>query len=126
MTQAEDGARSRVEDQRTIQRHLLTEYGPTMPANPRLIKRVANTVGMLEALGAHLSHGVDDDTRMRAAILFVRFPSLVADLLDASAAPNSGADRRTRPDVRQVIGPASLPEIAACFGKVYAADDLDT
>jgi hypothetical protein len=58
-----------------------------MPANPRLVKRVANTFGMLLALGLHLSHHEDDDTIARAAILFVRFPTLVDDLLSAPDPP---------------------------------------
>ena len=121
---------------------LLIRYTPLMPANPRLIKRVANAFGMLLALGLHLGHHEDEDTIARAAILLVRFPTLVDDLLSApdppmldppadpnptDPSPTGLASRWLRRDVQQVLRRADgsrldITRIARCYGRHYAPD----
>lgn len=116
---------------------LLTRYTPLMPANPRLVKRVANAFGMLLALGLHLGHHEDEDTIARAAIMLVRFPSLVDDLLSApdppvlgppaDASPTDAVSLWLRRDVQQVLrradgSPADLIRIARCYGRYYPPD----
>ncbi|MDQ3886816.1 MAG: P-loop NTPase fold protein [Actinomycetota bacterium] len=116
---------------------LLTRYTPLMPANPRLIKRVANAFGMLLALGLHLGHHEDEDTLARAAILLVRFPTLVDDLLSAPDPPmldppaDSSPTDRPSPwlhrDVQQVLrrpdgSRVDITHIARCYGRCYAPD----
>jgi hypothetical protein len=115
----------------------LTRYTPLMPANPRLVKRVANTFGMLVALGLHLGHHEDNDTVARAAILLVRFPTLVDDLLSApdppmldppaDTSPTDTASPWLRRDVQQVFRRADgsrvdITRIARCYGRHYAPD----
>ncbi|HEY6424680.1 MAG TPA: P-loop NTPase fold protein [Pseudonocardiaceae bacterium] len=116
---------------------LLTRYTPLMPANPRLVKRVANAFGMLLALGLHLGHHEDEDTIARAAIMLVRFPTLVDDLLSASdppvldppadASPTDPASPWLRRDVQQVLRRADgsridIIAVARCYGRHYAPD----
>ena len=70
--------------------HLLAQYVGIVPNNPRLIRRVANCWGMLKAIRKHLhtkAAGVDDDALVRAAVLFVAFPTVVDQLLDAVSPP---------------------------------------
>lgn len=70
--------------------HLLAQYVGIVPNNPRLIRRVANCWGMLKAIRKHLNTkaaGVDDDALVRAAVLFVAFPTVVDQLLDAVSPP---------------------------------------
>jgi KAP family P-loop domain len=120
---------------------LLTRYAPLMPANPRLVKRVANTFGMLLALGLHLGHHENEDIIARAAILFVRFPTLVDDLLftpdppvlnpPADANPTDPASPWLRRDVQQILrrngNLVDITQIARCYGRYYAPDpQLDT
>ncbi|HET8683701.1 MAG TPA: P-loop NTPase fold protein [Micromonosporaceae bacterium] len=119
--------------------HLLTRYTAAMPANPRLVKRVANTFGMLQALGLHLAHHEDDDTICRAAIMFVRFPTLVDQLLSdpepPSTQPEPGQAPESstpwlRPDVQQLLthedGTAvDVIRIARCFGREYPSRPWD-
>lgn len=117
--------------------HLLSSYTAILPSNPRLIRRVANAWGMLEALKSHLGHGQSDDTMIRAAVLYVAFPSLVDSLLDDPAAPDVPGrsaevptDRSPdhalwlRRDVLAVLtranGTLVTPEaIAHCYGKTF-------
>jgi ABC-type multidrug transport system fused ATPase/permease subunit len=113
--------------------HLLSSYTAILPSNPRLIRRVANAWGMLDALKSHLGHGQSDDTIIRAAVLYVAFPSLVDTLLDDPIAPNlpDRIEERPpepnlwlRPDVLAVLtranGTLVPPEsIARCYGKTY-------
>ena len=116
---------------------LLTRYTPLMPANPRLVKRVANAFGMLLALGLHLDHHEDEDTIARAAIMLVRFPTLVDDLLSApdppvldppaNASPTDPASPWLRRDVQQVLRRADgsridIIGIARCYGRHYTPD----
>jgi hypothetical protein len=117
---------------------LLTRYAPLMPANPRLVKRVANTFGMLLALGLHLGHHEDEDTIARAAILLVRFPTLVDDLLStpdppvldppADANPSDPASPWLRRDVQQILrrdgNLVDINQIARCYGRHYAPDPV--
>jgi hypothetical protein len=109
--------------------HLLSSYTAILPSNPRLIRRVANAWGMLDALKSHLGHGQSDDTIIRAAVLYVAFPSLVDSLLDAPTAPAipdlpSEPSLWLRPDVLAVLTRANgtlVPpqSIARCYGKTY-------
>jgi hypothetical protein len=113
--------------------HLLTRYAAVMPANPRLVKRVANTFGMLHALGLHLAHHEDNDTIGRAAIMFVRFPTLVDQLLSdpeppsTRSGPGHAPEAQTpwqRPDVQQLLtrddGTAvDIAAVARCFGRRF-------
>jgi outer membrane protein assembly factor BamB len=114
--------------------HLLERYTTLLPTNPRLVKRVANTWGMLLAVQAHLGHAEDQDSLARAAILLVRFPALVDVLLSATSAPQtdpgalSGHERSSsawlRPDVQQVLhtedgDPVSILSIARCYGREF-------
>lgn len=109
--------------------HLLTEHHGVMPANPRLIRRVANTWGMLDVLRKSLQTGVDDAVLARAAIFLVSFPSLVDALIDAVEPPETGrdADPRSpwlRRDVQAVLRLSDGTDIdsttlAACYGHVF-------
>ncbi|ASW56822.1 WD40 repeat domain-containing protein [Plantactinospora sp. KBS50] len=123
--------------------HLLASYTMLLPSNPRLIRRVANTWAMLEALKHHVGHDELDDVVVRAAVMYVTFPSLVDTLLDdvrAPALPDRLDDSATetdreslwlRPDVLAIItredgsivSPAS---IARCYGKAYAPRRSET
>jgi hypothetical protein len=110
--------------------HLLTAYADLMPANPRLVKRIANTMGMLFALKSHLGHEESEDTIARAAIIYIRFPRLVDELVSAPEppviergslwSPDPGARSAWhRGDVRQVLGDATVEGIARCYGRTY-------
>ena len=59
--------------------NLMTKYVGIMPTVPRLIRRTINTWLMLEALNLHpRDSDIDiDELRVRAAILFTEFPTLV-------------------------------------------------
>jgi hypothetical protein len=119
--------------------HLLAQYFELMPSNPRLIKRVANTWGMLRAVQLHLNLNEKQDTVVRAAIMFVRFPSLVDELLSSAESPltqvlaksSSGsaassvdaASAWLRPEVQRLLtdehGDAvDIAAIARCYGHV--------
>ena len=115
-----------------LRRHLLQEYAELMPTNPRLVKRVANAYGMLQAVDMHLHSNQDKDTLIRAGVVLVRFPQLVDKLLSrptlAAVDGTTAADPWTRPDVRRVLtradgtmlGPA---ELARCYGRDVSADE---
>ena len=117
--------------------HLLASYTMILPSNPRLIRRVANTWAMLEALKSHVAHDEPDDVVVRAAVIYVTFPSLVDALLDDARAPvvpahaddpapeADGNSLWLRPDVLSIItredGTLAPPaSIARCYGKAYA------
>lgn len=117
--------------------HLLSTYSSLLPANPRLIRRVINTWGMLEAIKSHTGHEESDGVMVRAAIAYVSFPSLVDELLSAPQAPlmpshvsdlpELRADAWLRPDVVALLahenGSLVAPaDIATCFGKTFASD----
>lgn len=96
--------------------HLLHTYAGLMPANPRMIKRIANTLGMLRAVQTHVGHIEDDDAMARAAILLVRFPVLAARLrLDDLL--NCTDPWWDLPGVRDVLGKCSLESLARCLGR---------
>ncbi len=116
--------------------HLLADYADIVPANPRLIRRVANAWAMLEALKLHLGHDEPDDVVVRAAILFVAYPSLVDQLLDRPTPPeihapgaapaDPAADPWSRPDVVGVLRRrdgtlVDARSIGACYGKLFPA-----
>ena len=101
---------------------------------PQLIKQFANTFDMLIALRQDLGHHEDEDTVGRAAILFVRFRTLVYDLLSApeppvfdpptDASPTDPVSPWLRRDVQQVLRRADgsrvdIARIARCYGKHY-------
>jgi hypothetical protein len=118
--------------------HLLAAYAPIMPANPRLVTRVANTFGMLMVLRIHLGHHEPEDYIARAAIVFVRFPTLVDTLLsdpdpptiDPTTAPTDADTKDTtsspwfRRDVQHVLRDEhnqliDIVRLARCFGREY-------
>jgi hypothetical protein len=117
--------------------HLLASYVPIMPANPRLVTRVANTLGMLMVLRIHLGHHEPEDYIARAAIIFVRFPSLVDTLLsdpdppviDPAAPADTAAEDGTsspwfRRDVQRVLRDehnqlVDIVRLARCYGREY-------
>ena len=118
--------------------HLLARFASLMPDNPRLVKRVANIFGMLMVLRLHLGHKESDDYLARAAILFVRFPNLVDELLSApepplidpvqtsSDSPSKGerASAWFRGDVQDVLRDEqnsllSIVRLARCYGREY-------
>ena len=110
--------------------HTLSMDVGVMPANPRMIRRVANTWGMLTALTSSVQVPSEHETLARAAIFFVRFPTLVEHLLSAWAPPdetssmttsNSSDDPWKRWDVVEVLTrrdgtTITLRELASCFG----------
>ena len=91
-------------------RHLLITYPALMPASPRLIRRVVNTWGMLETVKSHVGHQHDDDTVIRAAVFFVRFPSLVDELIDT----------QTPVPIHDLRPPSHLSRVAAGTDSVTA------
>jgi hypothetical protein len=96
--------------------HLLLRHGNLMPTNPRMIKRVANALGMLEAIQTHVGHDEDDDTMARAAILLVEFPVAAARLRDDD--PLNPADPFwRRPGLREVLGECAHEALARCLGR---------
>jgi hypothetical protein len=96
--------------------HLLQTYTGLMPPNPRMIKRIANAWGMLQAIMIHVRHTEDDDAMTRAAILLVRFPVL-ADQLRHNDLPNDTDPCWHLPGVRDVLGECSLKSLARCLGR---------
>ncbi|HEX6468872.1 MAG TPA: P-loop NTPase fold protein [Streptosporangiaceae bacterium] len=100
--------------------HLLHTYANLMPPNPRMIKRIANALGMLEAVRLHVGHTESDDALARAAILLVRFPALAARLrLDDLIVGNDPS--WDLPGVRDVLQGSSLESLARCLGRADPA-----
>lgn len=113
--------------------HLLARYAKHMPANPRLIKRVANGWGMLRAVQSHLYPGQPlgkdaDDRLARAAIMLVKFPALVDQILVAPDLSSLDSDSAGGPptwkrtDVTRLLTddddkPIPVQDIARCFGR---------
>ncbi|MGH3917270.1 MAG: P-loop NTPase fold protein [Pseudonocardiaceae bacterium] len=121
-----DRVRQEATDEATDVRseHLLHTYPGLMPTNPRMIKRIANAVGMLRAIMIHVQHTEDDDAMARAAILLVRFPVL-ADRLRHDDLLNGTDPCWHLPGVRDVLGGCSLESLARCLGRADppSADD---
>lgn len=107
--------------------HLLHTYAGLMPANPRMIKRIANALVMLRAIMIHVRHTEDDDALARAAILLVRFPMLAARLRFDDLS-NSTDPCWHLPGVRDVPGGCSLESLARCLGRADppSADEVVT
>ncbi len=121
---------------------LLTRYAALMPANPRLVKRVANAFGMLLALDLHLGHHADTDTIARAAIMLIRFPKLVDELLTEPDPPTTNPQHADhdprgtnspwlRRDVQQLLrptngNPLNLTAIASCYGRTHPPPPITT
>ncbi len=97
-------------------RHLVasSSYSPILPTNPRLIRRVVNAWGMLDALKIQVQHDEPEDIMVRAAVFLVRFPTMTDELL-GNAPPIT---------VKEILdsnydGPWSHPEVLA----VLTAED---
>lgn len=128
LVQAADHAQAAVSPAaiRRREAHLLEAYAPILPSNPRLIRRVTNSWAMLEALISSLGHTEPDDLIVRAAILYISFPSLVDQLFDNPIAPNFTEPNSEwmRPDVlailRQDDRTLYVPEdVARCYGRFF-------
>jgi WD40 repeat protein len=117
--------------------HLLTKYSAILPDNPRLIIRVATAWAMLRAVASSLNLAIDGqretDLLVRAAVIWVRFPVLVDEILDADEPPvidsnSSGCTPRwRRRDVQEVLRTSSdrllkIEELAAYYGKFFSPE----
>lgn len=123
-------------DMEDLTEHLLTTYANLLPPNPRLIKRVVNTWTMLAALQQHLDNAPDEDTLVRAAVVYVRFPVLVDDLLTRERPPDLDRPGEDEPveawhldEVLDVLirpdGTAvGLADLARCYGRTFSARSL--
>jgi len=115
--------------------HLLTDYHEILPGNPRLIIRVASTWAMLRAVGRSLGLEVDAEPEnallVCAAVIWVRFPRLVDDLLDDDRPPvidptdPDCPPRWRRSDVQQVLrlnngSRVNIEDLAPFYGRFYA------
>lgn len=101
--------------------HLLHSYSDLLPSNPRHIRRVTNAWVMLEALKLHLRHDEDDDTLIRAAIIWVSFPSLVDDLLSSSG--NETIERKEEVAAASLTGQADPTWERADVASLLVRDD---
>lgn len=122
--------------------HLLIDFAHIMPGNPRLIRKVANTWGMLYTLGIHIGSRISSDTLARASVFFVRFPTLVDELLTMVEPPVLGKNQGpqsvawSRADVLEVLrlpgkGYLSPSTLGATYGRRFATvsestDDVRT
>ncbi|PPK62738.1 P-loop NTPase fold protein [Actinokineospora auranticolor] len=95
--------------------HLLHTYADLVPPNPRMIKRIANALGMLLAVQIHVRHAEDDDALARAAILLVRFPLLAARLRHDPLDDKDPCWDLS--GVRDVLGEHDLTSLARCLGR---------
>jgi len=116
--------------------HLLTRYSAILPGNPRLIIRVASAWAMLRAVAQSLNLGMDGkretDLLIRAAVIWVRFPVLVDEILDAAEPPiidanmSDCAPRWRRRDVQEVLttstGLLKIEDLAAYYGKFFGSE----
>jgi hypothetical protein len=116
--------------------HLLTNYSAILPGNPRLIIRVASAWAMLRAVAQSLNLGIDGepetDLLVRAAVIWVRFPVLVDEILDAGEPPIIDANmsdctpRWRRRDVQEVLttstGLLKIEDLAAYYGKFFSPE----
>lgn len=67
--------------------HVLMLFKGVAPANPRLLRRMVNTLGMLQQLQRVTGHNHDVRDIARSAILLTRFPAVADDLLTAPHLP---------------------------------------
>jgi hypothetical protein len=116
--------------------HLLTKYSAILPSNPRLIIRVATAWAMLRAVAQSLNLGIDGeretDLLVRAAVIWVRFPVLVDEILDADQPPIIDSNRSDctprwrRRDVQEVLttstGLLKIEDLAAYYGKFFSPE----
>jgi hypothetical protein len=113
----------------------LTNYPHILPNNPRLIIRVASAWAMLRAVARSINLQRDGepatDLLVRAAVIWVRFPVLADELLDADEPPiidphNAGCSPRwRRRDVQQVLTMRNgqlldIEDLALYYGKFFA------
>ena len=98
---------------------------------------MANTWSMLQAVQSHLNVGrwrtvPPEHLLVRAAIMFVRFPNLVDELLSCATLPSTDGIRGSgaagspwhRSDVQELLTTnrgvrISLEEIAQCYGRKF-------
>jgi WD40 repeat protein len=98
--------------------HLLTRYSEFMPANPRLIKRIANIWGMLGAVQLSLGRTLPEDHVARAAIMYVRFPAEVETLLSCRTLVGVEVAQPVKDLLTTADGiRISTAAIAECFGR---------
>lgn len=115
--------------------HLLTNYSQILPRNPRLIIRVASAWAMLRAVARTLDLDLQSDGAnellVRAAVIWVRFPVLADELLDADVPPitdplDPGCEERwRRRDVQQALTKRDgqrlhIEDLAARYGTFFA------
>jgi hypothetical protein len=115
--------------------HLLTDFSTVLPGNPRLIIRVASAWAMLRAVARSLDLEVEpepaNELLVRAAVIWVRFPVLVDELLDADQPPiidptdPECPPKWRRRDVQQVLTMKDgrrldIEDLALYYGKFYA------
>jgi hypothetical protein len=80
---------------------------------------------MLVALKVHLGHDQPNEVLVRAAVMMIRFPDLVDELLSAPEPPefdrgmSDGESRWERRDVREVVLGCSAQDLAICFGRIF-------
>lgn len=114
--------------------HLLTNYPEILPGNPRLIIRVASAWAMLRAVARSLNLEVDaepaNELLVRASVIWVRFPVLADELLDAAEPPNIDpghegcSPRWRRRDVQHVLTMhdgqrLDIEDLALYYGRFY-------
>jgi WD40 repeat protein len=117
--------------------HLLTKYSAILPGNPRLIIRVATAWAMLRAVAQSLDFAIDGeretDLLVRAAVIWVRFPVLVDEILDADEPPVIDSNRSDctprwrRRDVQEVLTTSTgrllkIEALAAYYGKFFSPE----
>ena len=116
--------------------HLLTKYSAILPGNPRLIIRVATAWAMLRAVAQSLNLSIEGehetDLLVRAAVIWVRFPALVDEILDAAEPPiidsntSDCTPRWRRRDVQEVLttstGLLKIEDLAAYYGKFFSPE----
>jgi WD40 repeat protein len=116
--------------------HLLTKYSAILPGNPRLTIRVATAWAMLRAVAQSLNLSIEGehetDLLVRAAVIWVRFPALVDEILDAAEPPiidsntSDCTPRWRRRDVQEVLttstGLLKIEDLAAYYGKFFSPE----
>lgn len=115
--------------------HLLTNYAEILPGNPRLIIRIATAWAMLRAVAVSLGRPVADehhsDLLVRAAVIWIRFPVLVDEILDSDSPPiidpgnPACSPRWRRRDVQQVLTTfdgelIDITALAAHYGRFFS------